>query len=137
MATCGGPAPPIPCAERGTPFGGERGGNAEDDGHRFWAKTDCDSAKQRADRGSGFFRGKNPGEHINIRPAQKIFEQALLKAGIARKSSVHSLCHSFATHLTENGTDIRCIQELPRILPQKKLLTEFSRTLILICGWYM
>jgi site-specific recombinase XerD len=62
--------------------------------------------------GSNFFRGKNPGEHINIRTAQKIFEQALLKAGITRKSSVQSLCHSFATHRLENGTDIRCIQEL-------------------------
>jgi site-specific recombinase XerD len=63
-------------------------------------------------QGTWLFPGQNAGEHIAIRTAQKIFEQTLLKTGIARKASVHSLRHSFATHLLENGTDIRYIQEL-------------------------
>jgi site-specific recombinase XerD len=58
------------------------------------------------------FPGQNAGEHITIRTAQKIFEQALLRAGVSREASVHSLRHSFATHLLENGTDIRYIHEL-------------------------
>jgi site-specific recombinase XerD len=59
-----------------------------------------------------FFPGQNAGEHITIRTAQKIFEQALLRVGISREASVYRLRHSFATHLLENGTDIRYIQEL-------------------------
>jgi site-specific recombinase XerD len=63
-------------------------------------------------QGKWLFLGQNVGEHITIRTAQKIFEQAFLKAGINREASVHSLRHSFAAHLLESGTDIRYIQEL-------------------------
>ena len=58
------------------------------------------------------FEGFRIGRYITIRTVQKILEQACKKAGIHKEITVHTLRHSFATHLLEGGTDLRYIQEL-------------------------
>ncbi|MDR3138669.1 MAG: tyrosine-type recombinase/integrase [Treponema sp.] len=58
------------------------------------------------------FPGQPASRHLSIRTAQSIFDKALAKAGIQKAASLHSLRHTFATHLLESGTDIKYIQEL-------------------------
>ena len=58
------------------------------------------------------FPGQPVMRHLSVRSAQHIFDKAARRAGITKKISIHCLRHTFATHLLENGTDIRYIQTL-------------------------
>lgn len=58
------------------------------------------------------FPGQNPEKHLSIKSAQMIFKKACERAKIQKDVSIHSLRHAFATHLLEDGTDLRYIQEL-------------------------
>ena len=58
------------------------------------------------------FEGQERRYPIHSRSVQHVFERAVVKAGITRRVSVHTLRHSFATHLLEQGVDVRYIQEL-------------------------
>ena len=53
--------------------------------------------------------GKKP---LCVSAAQKAFDRARLQAGIKKPVSFHTLRHSFATHLIENGTSVRTVQAL-------------------------
>jgi site-specific recombinase XerD len=61
---------------------------------------------------SWLFPGQLATHHLTIRSAQHIFDKAVRHAEIPKKISIHSLRHTFATHLLESGTDIRYIQAL-------------------------
>jgi site-specific recombinase XerD len=58
------------------------------------------------------FEGASPGKAIAARTIQHTFTKVIAKAGIKKNVSVHTLRHSFATHLLENSVNLIAIQKL-------------------------
>ena len=58
------------------------------------------------------FESEQTGKAYPTRTVQQIFTNAKNKAGIRKEVGIHSLRHSFATHLLDKGTDIRYIKDL-------------------------
>jgi site-specific recombinase XerD len=70
--------------------------------------------------GGWLFPGQNPVNPLTTRQLRRAFDGAKAAAGIDKRVSLHTLRHSFATHLLEQKVDIRVIQVL---LGHKKLDT--------------
>lgn len=63
-------------------------------------------------RAGDFVFESERGGKLSVRTAQVVFARAMKKTGIKKPATFHSLRHSFATHLLENGVDVRYVQEL-------------------------
>jgi len=63
-------------------------------------------------KGQYLFPGVRPGQHVDPRVIREAIKRAVKEVGIHKRVTPHSLRHAFATHLLEDGTDIRVIQVL-------------------------
>jgi site-specific recombinase XerD len=58
------------------------------------------------------YPGRHKGKPLNHGSVQRLFRRYVLACGITKKASMHTLRHSYATHLLESGTDLATLQKL-------------------------
>lgn len=85
------------------------------------------ATREQVDRATGERRR----HHLHESAVQRAVRAAVLRSGIGKRASCHTLRHSFATHLLESGYDIRTVQEL---LGHKDVSTTMLYTHVLHRG---
>jgi len=78
----------------------------------WWRSQHPAGQRQKTSPQDWLFPGWRKGRHMNIESLQTACREAARTAGLSKRVTVHTLRHSFATHMLENGTDIRWIQAL-------------------------
>ena len=78
------------------------------------------------------FPGQRPDRPISIGQVQRICQRAVRAAGLTKKASMHTLRHSYATHLLEAGTDLATLQKL---LGHNQLATTLRYTHVRQSHW--
>ena len=79
---------------------------------QWWKERPRHQDREVAATERWLFPGRNAGRPLTTRQFARLFQETVKKAGITKPVSLHSLRHSFATHLLERGVDIRVIQAL-------------------------
>jgi site-specific recombinase XerD len=78
----------------------------------WWRSQHLPGQRRNTSSEDWLFPGWRKGRHMNIDSLQIACREAARAAGLDKRVTVHTLRHSFATHMLENGTDIRLIQAL-------------------------
>jgi len=78
----------------------------------WWRSTHPAGLARHATPTDWLFPSPRKGRHMNVESLQTACRDAARTAGLVKQVTVHTLRHSFATHMLENGTDTRIIQAL-------------------------
>ena len=91
-----------------------RGGKGDKDRVSILPEKLCPDLRvlMMAKSGNDYLFESERGGRLTTRTAQAVFAKSLKRIGVNKPATFHSLRHSFATHLLENGVDSRYIQKL-------------------------
>jgi integrase/recombinase XerD len=78
----------------------------------WWRSQHPAGQRQKTAPEDWLFPGWRKGRHMNTESLQTVCREAARAAGLSKRVTVHTLRHSFSTHLLENGANVRIIQAL-------------------------
>ena len=78
----------------------------------WWRSRRPAGQRQNTSPEDWLFPGWRKGHHMNTESLQTVCREAARAAGLSKRVTVHTLRHSFATHMLDAGADLRAVQEL-------------------------